>query len=96
MGCCCAAEPGWCCCGEGSGTLSPAELIKAEFYRNQPTSQRSLNDTGEERARLRRVDEPGFGSAVDVITKLTQPPGGTARAAVRGSRWRRTLNANAK
>lgn len=61
--------------GDGSGKLSPAELIKAEFYRNQPTSQCSLNDTDEGRARLCLVDEPEFGSAVDVITKLTQPLG---------------------
>lgn len=61
--------------GDGSGKLNPAELIKAEFYRNRPTSQRSLNDTDEGRARLCWVDEPEFGSAVDVITKLMQPLG---------------------
>lgn len=75
MGCCCAAEPGWCCCGDGSGKLNPAELIKAEFYQYQPTSQCALNGTDEGRARLCWVDEPELGSAVDVITKLMQPLG---------------------
>lgn len=61
--------------GDGSSKLNPAELIKAEIYRNQLTSPCSLYGTDEARARLCSVDRPGFSSTVDVITKLIQELG---------------------